>query len=78
MPDHFDSAEWITTREAAGLTGYDPAHIRWLIRHGRIRGKKFGRDWMVNTRELVEYKSLVDRLGRAKHAPGGVERAKKQ
>lgn len=70
--------EWITTKAAAELTGYDPAHIRWLIRHGRITGKKFGRDWMVNAQELTEYKRLVDRLGPAKHAPGGVERAKEK
>jgi excisionase family DNA binding protein len=40
--------DWITTAEAAELTGYDPAHIRWLIRENRIKGKKFGRDWMVD------------------------------
>jgi excisionase family DNA binding protein len=69
MPDDFNSTEWITTAEAAELTGYDPAHVRWLIREGRIYGKKFGRDWMVERETLLAYKRQMDDLGSAKHDP---------
>jgi excisionase family DNA binding protein len=61
--------DWITTAEAAELTGYDPAHIRWLIRENRIKGKKFGRDWMVDRETLLDYKRKMDELGSGKHDP---------
>jgi len=61
--------EWITTAEAAELTGYDPAHIRWLVREGHVKGKKFGRDWMVDHADLLTYKRQMDSLGTAKHNP---------
>ncbi|MFZ5915541.1 MAG: helix-turn-helix domain-containing protein [Chloroflexota bacterium] len=69
MTEHFDSTEWITTAEAAELTGYDPAHVRWLIRKGRVNGKKFGRDWMIDRGGLLEYKRRMDDLGTEKHDP---------
>jgi excisionase family DNA binding protein len=69
MADDFNPTKWITTKEAAELTGYDPAHIRWLIRKNRIKGKKFGRDWMVERGALLVYKRKMDDLGSGKHDP---------
>lgn len=74
----FNPAERITTKEAAGLTDYDPTHIRWLIREGRVEGKKFGRDWMVDKESLLDYAERMKKLGSAKHDPwrtGARERA---
>jgi excisionase family DNA binding protein len=71
MTDNFNPTEWITTSEAAELTGYDPAHIRWLVRNGHIQGRKFGRDWMVERKRLLQYKQQMDELGSAKHDPRG-------
>jgi excisionase family DNA binding protein len=34
--------DYITTDEAAKLTGYHREHIRRLIRRGKIRAQKFG------------------------------------
>jgi len=50
-----DSApiEWITTREAADLTGYNLEYIRQMIRAGRIAAEKKGRDWWVD-RDSIE------------------------
>ena len=50
MPD-----EWITTAEAAELSGYHPEHVRWLIRQGRIKARKFGIVWQVNRKSLQNY-----------------------
>ena len=36
MSDDFNPTEWITTKEAAELTGYDDAHIRRLVGDGRL------------------------------------------
>lgn len=47
--------EWLTTQEAAELSGYNVQHIRKLVRDNRIEGKKWRRDWMVNRISLVNY-----------------------
>ena len=40
--------EWITTAEAAKLTGYHVEAIRRLIRQGKVTANKRGRDWWVD------------------------------
>ena len=64
-----DLAEWLTTTEAATLTGYAPAHIRILARKGRIEARKIGRDWLVSRDSLLAYKRRMDNLGPQKHNP---------
>jgi len=36
-----------TTKEAAERLGLEVSHVRRLLEEGKIRGKKWGRDWMV-------------------------------
>ena len=36
-----------TTKEAADRLGLEVSHVRRLLEEGKIRGRKFGRDWMV-------------------------------
>jgi excisionase family DNA binding protein len=36
-----------TVKEAAEKLGLDESHIRRLLIEGKIKGKKWGRDWMV-------------------------------
>ncbi len=50
-----NSDEWITTQEAAELSGYHPDHLRRLIRAGSIRAKKFGIVWQVDRHSLLDY-----------------------
>lgn len=47
--------EWITTREAAELSGYHPEYLRELIREKRVRGRKFGIVWQVDKQSLLSY-----------------------
>ncbi|MBN1261580.1 MAG: helix-turn-helix domain-containing protein [Anaerolineae bacterium] len=61
--------EWITTAEAAEVSGYSLNHIRRLVREGRVRSKKFGRAWMVHRRSLESYAQEMERLGEEKHDP---------
>ncbi len=49
------ATDWITTTEAAELSGYHPVHLRVLIREGRIKGRKFGIVWQVSRKSLMEY-----------------------
>ena len=36
-----------TTKEAAERLGLEVSHVRRLLEEGKIKGKKWGRDWMV-------------------------------
>jgi excisionase family DNA binding protein len=47
--------DWLTIREAAELTGYNQAHIRRLLRQGKIACQKFGVVWMVEKPDLLRY-----------------------
>ena len=69
MPEDFNPTEWITTKEAAELTGYFVTHVRHLIRKGHIKGQKFGRDWMVDRDSVLAYAKEMEQLGEAKYDP---------
>ncbi len=47
--------EWITTQEAARVSGYHPDHLRELIREGKIKAQKFGIVWQVDRASLLAY-----------------------
>ena len=49
-----DEGDWISTEEAAELTGYTTANIRYLCRTGKVRGRKFARSWMVDRASVLE------------------------
>jgi excisionase family DNA binding protein len=57
-------AHWITTQEAAKLTGYHPEHVRRLIKAGKVKGRKWARDWLVDRPSLQAYVRRVGALGR--------------
>lgn len=69
MSDDFNPTDWITTNEAAELTGYEAAHVRYLAKKGDIGSKKFGRDWMIDRESVQAYAEEMERLGAAKHDP---------
>lgn len=69
MPDDFNPTEWITTAEAAELTGYNIQYVRRLIAKGRVTAEKWGRDWFVEKASLLAYAEEMSRLGSAKHDP---------
>lgn len=60
---------WISTAEAADLTGYTAVYIRRLAKGKRIEAVKTGRDWLINRASLLAYKARMDRLGPQKHNP---------
>ncbi len=55
--------DWITTAEAARLSGYSTYHIRDLIRYGKVRAQKFGAVWQVDRRSLLAYAKSAGELG---------------
>jgi len=71
------TTEWITTKEAAELTGYNLEYIRRMIRGGVIAAEKKGRDWWVDRASIEAYAEEMEQLGTAKHDPGGQGRRPK-
>jgi excisionase family DNA binding protein len=69
MTDDFNPTEWITTTQAAELMGYDYAHVRLLLRQGKLQGMKMGRDWFIKKESALAYAKEMEKLGTAKHDP---------
>ena len=69
MTEDFNPIEWITTAEAAELTGYTDAYLRQLIGRGRLQAKKRGRDWFLGKANVLAYTEEMKRLGPAKFDP---------
>lgn len=47
--------DWVSTEEAAELTGYHPEYIRRLIRQGKIKVSRKGIMFWIDRESLLEY-----------------------
>lgn len=47
--------DWLTTYEAANISGYELDYIRKLIRAEKIQGRKWGQSWQVSRKSLMEF-----------------------
>jgi excisionase family DNA binding protein len=63
--------EWLTTKQAAELIGYNAEYIRKLAQAGRIPAQKLGRDWVIRRADLLAYTRSVKGKGR-KRGPKSV------
>ena len=61
--------DWITTQEAAELTGYTADYFRKAIKRDLLRGQKRGRDWFLSKGEVLTYAQRMRHLGQSKHDP---------
>lgn len=55
--------EWITTKQAAKLSGYRVDYIQELLREGKIKGQKWVRDWQVSRASLLAFIREAERKG---------------
>ena len=56
--------DWITTTEAAEISGYHVNYIRRLIKAGKVNGRKiWGREWQVSRSGLLAHIRRVEKLG---------------
>ena len=55
--------DWITTNEAADLSGYHPDYIRKLLQGGKLNGRKFGPVWQVDKANLLAYLEKIEKQG---------------
>ena len=56
-------ADWITTGEAAKISGYTREHITRLLTAGSVKGQRFGRAWQVERVSLLAYIRKIGKLG---------------
>jgi excisionase family DNA binding protein len=74
MADEFNPTEWVSTTEAAELTGYATAYFRQPIQRGRLHHvQKRGRDWFLSKDEVLAYAEEMKKLGPTKHDPWRTE-----
>jgi excisionase family DNA binding protein len=58
----------LTVKEAAGLLGYHPDHLRRLLRKGAIAGDLVaGRVWQISMDEVRRVLAVQDDAGRYHH-----------
>lgn len=62
-------AEWITTQEAAELSGYHPEHLRRLMKERKIEARKFGPLWQVSRESLESYIAAAEQSGDRRRGP---------
>ncbi len=55
------ATDWITTTEAAELSGYHSEHLRELIREGKIKAQKFGIVWQISRKSLLAYVKAAEK-----------------
>jgi excisionase family DNA binding protein len=69
MLGDFNPTEWITTSEAAKLTGYTASYFRKALKRGLLQGQKWGRGCFLNKADVLTYATETQRLESAKHDP---------
>ena len=62
-------ANWVLVTEATEQSRYSPIHIRYLVRHKHVKGRKVGRIWLVDLDDLLHYEQVMDEAGPSKHTP---------
>jgi hypothetical protein len=67
-------ANYVTVAEAVSASSYSHVHISWLLRQGKILGRKSGTLWLVDLDSLLEYEAKMQQLGTQKHAPKSEDR----
>ena len=50
-----DSDDWVTTQEAAELSGDNVNYILQLLQAYKLYGRKWGQSWQVSRQSLRDY-----------------------
>lgn len=65
----FNPVEWITTREAAEMTGYTRHNLTRAARSGALNSIMRGNMRFFKKSDILEYVEQMKALGKAKHIP---------
>jgi hypothetical protein len=61
--------DWLTTKQAAELSGYNIETIRRLLRGGKVQAEKFSFVWMISRKSLLDYVVQVKASGDPRSGP---------
>jgi excisionase family DNA binding protein len=61
--------EWLTTEQAAELSGYHVNHLRRLIRANAIYAKKLSFLWLVHRQSLLDYIAQAEQSDDKRRGP---------
>lgn len=64
-------AEWITTKQAAELTGYTQRRVRQLAKAGKVKGQRWGRDWQIDQKSILSYVRKAEESGEKRGPKAG-------
>ena len=56
----FNGKKFISTRQAARLTGYTSDYVGQLCRAGKVDSKMVGRSWYVSEESILLYQKVND------------------
>ena len=54
----------MTAKEAAAQLGYHLDYLYRLLQQGKVHGRRWGREWMIDAEEVRRVKALQDEYGR--------------
>jgi len=61
---------YTSVNAASKASGISASHIRRLLVSGTVKGRKLGRDWIVDSESLMEFASNRPKRGRkSSHQP---------
>ncbi|NJM40122.1 MAG: helix-turn-helix domain-containing protein [Anaerolineae bacterium] len=60
-------ADWITTREAAEISGYNRVYLYELIQKHRIKAQRFGPVWQIDRQSLQTYLQQISKSVDKRH-----------
>lgn len=69
MVDQFSPIEWLTTEEAAALTGYNVRYLRQLVNEGKLTAVRRGGILWIEGNSAKAYADEMKSLGSSKHDP---------
>lgn len=54
----------LTAQQAADALGYHVNYLYKLLNEGTVKGQRWGREWMIDRKEVDRIKALQDERGR--------------
>ena len=61
--------EWLTTEQAAELSGYHVNYLRRLIRRGDLEGRKVSIVWLIRRQSLLDYMAQAEQSDDKRRGP---------
>lgn len=59
--NEIEYGNWLTSREAARISGYNPAYLTRLAKKGQVLSRKSGRVWQIDYVSLKEFIASRDK-----------------